>query len=85
MKNKTRAFIDRTPLRFIGGAFILGVGILAKSLPLIILGIFDLGISFLFFLKPTIEYKKRYKLPIILLYGFILIWSAFWLTTLFSQ
>jgi hypothetical protein len=83
MKNKQSAFIDRTPLRFIGGAFILIVGILAKSFALIVLGLFDLGISFAFFIHPDVQDKKRFKLPILLLYGFILIWCALWLMSKF--
>ena len=85
MKNTSRAFIDRTPLRFIGGAFIFIVGILAKSIPLIILGLFDLGISFAFFIHPDVQDKKAFKLPILLLYGFILIWCAFWLMSKLPQ
>ncbi len=80
MKN---GFIDRTPLRFIGGSFILLVGIFAKSFALVILGLFDLGISFAFFLKPEIDNKKMFKLPILLLYGFILVWCALWLMSKF--
>ena len=72
-------FIDRTPLRFIGGLFILIVGITAKSFSLGVLGIFDLIISFVFFLNPDIEYNKMFKLPTLLLYGGILIWCTLWI------
>jgi hypothetical protein len=74
-----KAFIDRTPLRFIGGAFILIVGLLARSLSLSLLGVFDLIISLIFFMNPEIEYNKAFKLPVLLIYGAILIWCMLWL------
>ena len=81
--SRTRGFIDRTPVRFIGGAFILIVGILAKSYSLAILGLYDLIISFLFFYDPDIQYKKSFKLPVLVLYGAILLWCAMWLFSKF--
>ncbi len=78
-----KGFIDRTPLRFIGGFFILIVGLLARSLPITFLGLFDLGISFLFFFKPSIDDKKSFKFIIGVLYGAILLWSIFWLGSKF--
>jgi len=83
-KQKRFGFIDRTPLRFIGGAFILIVGILARSLPITLFGIFDLIISILFFMNPSIEDNKSFKLPALLLYGGILLWCALWLFSKFS-
>ncbi len=85
MKKNSKAFIDRTPLRFIGGLFILIVGILAKSLALSSLGIFDLIISFVFFKNPSIEDNKSFKLPVLLLYGGILLWCALWLLSKLSS
>lgn len=76
---ETKAFIDRTPLRFIGGLFILIVGVFAKSFSISTLGVFDLVISFVFFLNPSIEDKKSFKLPVLLIYGAILIWCVMWL------
>jgi len=80
----TDGFINRTPLRFIGGFFILIVGILAWSLSLFTLGVFDLAISFAFFIKPTIEDEKILKVLVGLLYGAILLWCALWLLSKIS-
>jgi hypothetical protein len=77
-----KAFINRTPLRFVGGTFMLLVGMLAKSTPLVILGLFDLGISFAFFLKPEIEDNKILKVIVGLIYGAILVWCISWLSSM---
>ena len=79
IRKSDHGFIDRTPLRFVGGLFILFVGIFAKSLSLSLLGIFDLVISFVFFLNPDIESKKTFKLPTLLIYGGLLVWCTLWL------
>ena len=76
---KECGFIDRTPLRFIGGLFILIVGFFTQSTSLISLGVLDLAISFAFFFNPSIEDKKIIKLIVGLLYGFVLIWCVFWI------
>lgn len=79
-----KGFIDRSPLSFIAGIFMLIVAVLAKSIPLGLLGIFDLGVGFIYFFNPDISDKKTAKLVIFTTYGALILWCVLWLMSKLS-
>ena len=80
-----KGFIDRSPLQYTAGIFILIVAILAKSIPLGTLGLFDLGIGFAHFSNPDLADKKTIKLFVFTLYGALILWSLLWLVSKMPQ
>ena len=80
-----KGFIDRSPLSFVAGVFIVIVAILARSFPLGSLGIFDIGVGFVSFLNPDLADEKTPKLIIFILYGALILWSVLWLMSKMPQ
>lgn len=74
-----KGFIDRGPLSFVGGIFMLLVGLLAKSIPLISLAIFDIVVSIVFFMNPDAADKNSVKFIVYFTYGALILWTVLWL------
>lgn len=80
-----KGFIDRSPLSFASGVFIIIVAILAQSFPLGLLGVFDIGIGFVSFLNPDLGDKKSVKFAVFIIYGALILWSILWLMSKMPQ
>ena len=74
-----KGFIDRSPLWFLAGVFMLVAGILAKCIPLITLAIYDMSVGFAFFFHPNLDDNKPAKLFIYITYGALILWWVFWI------
>jgi len=81
---RNSGFIDRSPLSFLAGIFMLIVAFLTGSIPLGGLGFFDLGVGFVSFFNPDVADKKSAKLIVLTVYGFLIFWSILWLMSKLS-